>query len=526
MTKFYINFQIIYKFILFIIISAVFVYFSYPVFTASTNILKIGTTELTIFFDPYKYNKSSILSLNQHIFESLISLDKNGKILPLLAENWVNLDDKTWIFNLRKNIFFSNGDPLTADDIIFSFERVKLDLNSTEPSNFGINLSFSKIEKINNYSVKIVTDRIFPTFLLRVRNCAILPKNYIEKNGIDYFLENPVGTGPYMRAEIKKLENGKILRLVRNERYWGKKPYFKEVEFYILPEQKLNEMIQKSELDCFIWVEPYFFSNFKESANYKKLSTPGLRTNFLILNCENKQNQNISLPFNPLVNEFVRKAIYYAINLDEIINKIFSGTASKANQLVSPAVIGFNPKISSQTQNLLLAKQYMQKANLQNSFDILLHYSEKDETFEKIANLLKVQLKLINIDLRLQKLKDSELAKIRREGNFAITPYSLSSGTGDALFVVSTLLHSKSDSWGTYNFSGFKDSEIDNLIEKVSEEFEEQKRIELYQRIMMLTMDKLPFIPLYWPNVLAIVKSKLKWQIRADERVYAFEMSY
>lgn len=490
--------------------------------SSSIAVLKIGTADFNISFDPYKYNRTNNLSINQHIFESLVTIDNNGKIIPLLASNWINVDDRTWIFNLKKNVFFSNQQPLTADDVIYSFERVNLFKNPDLASNFSINLSIVRMEKINDYSIKIVTEDIFPTFLLKLRNCAILPKNYIEKNGLDYFLEHPVGTGPYMNPQINEntkitgLESIKVISFTRNEKYWGKKPYFKKIEFYLTSGDKILELLKKEELDLAVWMDFDFFYQLPFLKNYKKISIPGLRTNFLVLNCLDKNLSNVQ----------VRKAIYYALDLSEITNKIFFDNATSANQLVSPYVIGFNPEIPGQSKNIELAKKLLSDAKLLAGFPLKLHFSNKDFIFNKIALLLKNYLNKINIDLNLISVSDSELSKIRKERNFEIIPYSLSSGTGDALFILSTLIHSKSGTMGQYNFSGFSDDEIDNLIKKATEEFNEKKRIELYQKIMELTMNKLPYIPLYWPNFNAIIKSNLKWQIRSDERVYAFEMSY
>lgn len=510
-------------FVLLYFISIVFINFYIG---TSNQTLKIAANDLTVYFDPYKYNKSNILSLNQHIFESLVTIDSSGKVIPLLAENWINIDDKTWIFNLKKNIYFTNNDPLTADDVIFSFERVKIDINSNTTTDFGINLAYSKIEKINDYSIKIVTSSIFPTFLLKLRNCVILPKKYIEKNGLQYFLENPIGTGPYMNPQITKIENIKIVTLSRNDKYWGKKPYFKKVQFYICDNQNIEQFMMKENFDLFVWFDLNFYLKYQNLKNYNKLSTAGLRTNFLILNCLDKKNDYISLQTNPLANELVRKAIYYTINTNEIVNKIFSDNATSANQLVSPFVIGFNPKIPKQTQNIEFAKRLLSSVNLSSGFSITFHYLIQDKIWGKIAILLQDYLKAINIDLKLIKVDESEFFKIRKEQNFSMIPFSLSSATGDALFIISTLIHTKIESWGYYNYSGFSDKQTDELIEKVNEGFDEQKRIALYQKIMELTMDKVPYIPLYWPNVIALCRKNLKWQIRSDERVYAFEMSY
>jgi ABC-type transport system substrate-binding protein len=87
------------------------------------------------------------------------------------------------------------------------------------------------------------------------------------------------------------------------------------------------------------------------------------------------------------------------------------------------------------------------------------------------------------------------------------------------------LLHSKNESWGSYNYTGFINTELDKIIEEAANTFDEQKRIELYKKAMQIAYNDAVFIPLYYPNVLMLAQKWLKLKVRSDERIYAFEIT-
>lgn len=504
----------------------IFLLFLFLSFATDKDTLVIGSTSFNFSFDQYKYNHVKVLSINQHIFESLIYLDEIGAIKPLLAQRWINPDINTWIFYLRKDVFFHDGSRFTADDVIFSFKRVNY---ATDPSiidKYNISLELKTIEKIDDFTVKIVTNYPNPTFLLKLRNCAIFPASYIEKVGFTRFLESPVGTGPYMNPIIVK-ENEKIssITMKRNEKYWGKKPDFKSVKFVLLDdEDTLFKQLIDQQIDILGWTSFNIFNKASNTKTIQRYATTGLRTNFLMINCKKEKNQYIDLPVNPFSDTKVRFAFYKALNIKKSVETILSSSASYANQIISPSVIGYNNSLPDNNYDLALAKTILKEANI-SSFSVKIHTSILDELMRKFYQDLFENLNSIGITFEVKEIPNKELVAIKNNGSFAIVPFSLSCGNSDALFILSTLLHSKDESWGSYNNTGFINTELDKIIEEAASTFDEQKRIELYKKAIQIAYNDAVFIPLYHPNVLMLAQKWLKLKVRSDERIYAFEIT-
>src|SRR5690606_6883694 len=118
-------------------------------------------------------------------------------------ESWENVDDTTWSFKLKEGVKFHNGDDLTAEDVKFTLERVARDEALRE---YGQYKQIKEVVVKSDYEFDIVTENPEPILLNRLSRLGsgILPKNYIETEGWDVFLENPVGTGPYKLKEWRK----------------------------------------------------------------------------------------------------------------------------------------------------------------------------------------------------------------------------------------------------------------------------------------------------------------------------------
>jgi len=153
----------------------------------------------------------------------LIGTDDNGNSVPAIATSWsLSPDGKEWTFKIRKGVKFHNGDPLTAEDVAFSIKRFG-DKTSTNPWSGYIANSIVSCEAKDQYTVVYKANKVEPPLVVPFSWTRILPKNYIEKNGIDFFKKNPVGSGPY---KLTKFVSGKSCEFERNEQYWGKKSIF------------------------------------------------------------------------------------------------------------------------------------------------------------------------------------------------------------------------------------------------------------------------------------------------------------
>src|SRR6185295_14592382 len=181
---------------------------------------------------PNSVLRESII-LGYNVFDHLAARDlKTGKVGPSLAVSWKAIDDSTWEVKLRPNVRFHDGTPFGAKDVKASFERVLNPENKLTAR--GNHAKIKSVEVVDDLTVRFHTDGPYPLFVERLTALVMQSEKVIKEKGQEWMQENPVGTGPYKLVKwMKKQEH----LLVRNDDYWGAKPYYKYVRVRIIPEQ-------------------------------------------------------------------------------------------------------------------------------------------------------------------------------------------------------------------------------------------------------------------------------------------------
>ena len=158
--------------------------------------------------------------------------DEDNSWVCVLAESYETIDDSTWEFKLRDDVTWHNGDPFTAADVKWTLERVATDESLAENHIFSV---IKEVQVVDDYTVRIITDGPYPTMLslLSKNGSQMMPSKYIEENGLDYYLENPIGCGPY---KFKEWVKDDVVVLERYDDYFGGTPYWDEVRFRAIPE--------------------------------------------------------------------------------------------------------------------------------------------------------------------------------------------------------------------------------------------------------------------------------------------------
>jgi peptide/nickel transport system substrate-binding protein len=191
----------------------------------------------------------------------------DGTYSPCLAESWtISPDSKVYEFKLRQGVKFHNGDPMTAEDVIFSFQRYKAAQAKI------IQGKTEKVEAVNPLTVRFTFKEPFPDFLEYLLPGAsaigwVVPKNYVEKVGDAGFKKNPVGAGPYKFVEFVT-----GVRLVGEafEGYWRKVPSIKRMEFHIVSEPATRlAMARRGEVDIATLMQGVFYEDLKKDPNLK-----------------------------------------------------------------------------------------------------------------------------------------------------------------------------------------------------------------------------------------------------------------
>ena len=198
---------------------------SITIFSATINIVQEGDPRT---FDPHFGNDGFSLRINRLIYSRLLEKNSNMENIPGLAKSYKIIDNKTIDFTLRDDVFFQNGKKLTAEDVKFSFERMK-----KSPRIAGVLPPIKEIIIEADYHFKMILDKPFSAIIDSLTHPAlsIVSKEYLTKNSKG-LVEKPMGTGKYI---LESWSPGEGLVLERFENYFGKKPNYDKINIKIIP---------------------------------------------------------------------------------------------------------------------------------------------------------------------------------------------------------------------------------------------------------------------------------------------------
>lgn len=454
------------------------------------------------------------INYNLHIFETLATFDRESQIVPMLATHWDNPDDLTWRFYLSPKATFSNGDPVTADDVKFTVDYLmsnKLPLSEYLPE-------IAEVKAVDSKIVEFKTSSTNPIFLNRIAiSLLILSKKEIEANGI----KNYIGSGPYRLANSDEEE----VVFTSNENYWQEKPKIKKAVFklYSGEEAKINALLNK-EID----ITKYGFTNEAVTAQleeaiknkeFQKEQTLDPTVMMIALDTVRDKTPNINLEKNPLNDKRVRQAIYQAINAKEIVNKV-PAKGNESSQIVAPSTFGYNPNIKRLSYDVLSAKKLMDEAGLGNGFDLTLDYPDSPGVKDYYEPLIS-QLQAINIRVTLNPIPQEQYLQ-KRETPAVISSWS--ADTMDAAEILELLIHTPTEELGAFNI-GYSNSSVDQLIEDSGKTLDQRARQTKLQEALRVSMEDIAIVPLFQSNVKYAFSNSIVWKPRVDGAYRVWEMA-
>lgn len=445
-------------------------------------------------------------SVNFEIFSALTKLDREGRLLPDLADYWFNSDDLTWDIYLKKGVKFHNGNEMTSEDVLFSLVELPRTLKGFYKSENLVMIE--NVQVVDPYKVRIKTKRSYPLLMYDLANLPILSSEYIRKEGYE---ADPVGTGPF---KFLKREKGKEIQLERFEDYYDKKPIVKRVIYKIIPEEeKRIEALIKGEVDFITQVSLGEIEKLKQAKEVKIVSTPSAGITFLGLNLER------SFLKNPLA----RKAIAKGIDRKKIIEEIFQNRVRVATQLSVPEAFGFNPEIKSSIFDPQEAKALLIQAGFPKGFEMELLASGIER--ERVAQMIAEQLSIIGIKVKPKIVTRGEFfSELMNTDSFLLT---ILDRTRDVTSLALSIYHTRSEEFGRLNLANYSNPRVDELIIKSMTFLLDPKTKQEYgQEIMRITAEEdLPYIPLYIGEFLGAVREGLVFSQRPDGLIVVSDLS-
>ena len=399
-----------------------------PVSEASTDsTLRIALNADIVSMDVHKTTNDYLVPMNvfDTLFKEVVNPDGSTTIEKSLAEDYSISDDGlTYSFTLRSGVVFSDGTPLTAEDVKFTFERM-LTLPDSQQIDYGVAIEgaealmegkaqeLSGIKVIDDTHFTITLSEPFAVFLAQLATppTSILSKSIVTAAGDDFGIvpEKTLGTGPYI---VKEWTRGSGLTFTYNPRYWGPEPSVKEVSARIMDASSMDMAFQKGDLDildCLMIDSALVESIYKTKYKDNIVSVKRLGINFLML------NEKIE----PLNNPEVRKAIQLAIDRKSILDSIYGGDGKLEDGVYPTGCLGY----SNENQGWLkydpdAAKKLLQDAGFPDGFDMELALDTgSTEANKNVIQIIAQNLGDVGINANIQSYDHASWLDLRNSGD-------------------------------------------------------------------------------------------------------------
>ncbi|MCG8547780.1 MAG: ABC transporter substrate-binding protein, partial [Alphaproteobacteria bacterium] len=376
---------------------------------AARDTMNIATYNKFLTMDPYQTSSRQMLQMGYMIWDPLVLRDPDtGKILPHVATKWSTPTDRSWKFEIRKDVKFHNGSPLTSESIRYTIEDriLKKDLKSPRLPNFKW---VKKVEVIDDHNFIIHTHEPYALALERLNTLYIQDPTWGKKNTFEFMQENAMGSGPYKWVSWTK---GSRVVLVRNENYWMKGvPAIKDVNIKIVPEAstRLAELFSGG-VDVAMNLLLDQMPGFKDQPNYKVLNFQIIRIDFWQFDSKGRAGDT------PVKDVRVRRAIAHAIDRKKIVNKLVRTEGYWIDAPMSPYHFGFDKNIKGYEYDPKKAKKLLAEAGYPNGFEIDLWQYADHQNLPNQAAMQMLQKVGIKVNLKSYIGNSQQMAKLRRGG--------------------------------------------------------------------------------------------------------------
>nr|WP_067430848.1 ABC transporter substrate-binding protein [Duffyella gerundensis] len=456
--------------------------------------------------DPAKAVGLPEIQVIRDLYEGLTNQDASGKVVPGVAESWQSSDNKTWIFTLRKDARWSNGEPVTADDFVYSWQRL-VDPKTSSPFAWFAGLSGIEnadviakgsmgvdklgVTALDKHRLKVTLVRPVPYFPSLTANFSLYPvsKTVIAQHGSNWTQPaNLVGNGAYKLQD--RVVNEKIV-LVRNDRYWDNAhSVLTKVTFLpINEESSATKRYRAGDIDITESFPKNMYALLKKTLPGEVYTPDQLGTYYYAFNTEK----------GPTADVRVRQALSMTIDRRIIAEKVL-GTGEKPAWHFTPDVTaGFTPaqsmlqqhsqeELNVQAKTLLAAAGYGPSKPLH--LNLLYNTSENHQKLAiAVASMWK---KTLGADVKLQNQEWKTYIDSRNSGNFDVIRASWVGDYNEPSTFLSLLTSGHSG-----NIARFKNSDYDAVMAQASMESSDSARNDDYNRAEHILAEQAPIAPVY-----------------------------
>jgi peptide/nickel transport system substrate-binding protein len=464
--------------------------------------------------DPYAHNHKINAIIDWLVHDQLFFRDpKTLRPIPNLAESLKATDDLTWEIKLRPSIRFHNGEPVDAAAVKFTFDRL------LQPdAKFPLRTVFSwvkDVEVVDELTVRLHVHRPVPSLPDVLTRLHVLPPRYFAEVGEEKYGEAPVGAGPYRFVSRK---HGGSLTLRANDEYWGgpkSRPSIRMVVFQTIldPGERFRKLLAgEVHIARGLTVEQASLLNHAGVARISAKPTP--RVVFLQMDGDGRASKT------PLMDRRVRRAINYALPVDDMITTLRQKFAVRVPGGLTPLYFGYDPNMQPRAFDLLKARTLLNEAGYTEAFEIPLNFSPAAVPgAERLSASIMDSLEKVGVKVKIRRFADpSEFYTQFRQGKLeGMTLLSWGNGASfDADAIYYPLFHSGQPH--AYNTS----PELDKLLDDGRATIDPEKRKAIYSALQKSIVDQAYWVPLYGQYVIEGVNRQLDYEASSDELMHVF----
>lgn len=447
------------------------------------------------------------------VIEGLTDRDaRTQEVRPALAESWTWDEANTWTFTLRQGVTFHNGEPFTAEAVVYTFERIA---DPDENAQLAQHLqNMESITAIDDYTVEVKTIHPDPIFDRRISVIRIGAPQFSQENP-DQLSTTLIGTGPYKFVEWVK---GQHIKLTVNPDYWGEQPAIPNVTTLFRSDPTVRAaMVRTGEADLAWSINPEDIPTVEKVVQYPDLRTIAMRVD--------TTGQNPAL-----ADVRVRQAMLYAIDIETLADTIYKDIAlpARGNQQVAPAVLGYDPNMEVWPYDPARARQLLDEAAadgvpIDTPITIVQRVGQVPRDNELVEYAINAWSEIgLNVDVEVLE------AAAWVEVLFAVDEEQ---EHGDLMFMLHSVeLQDYSHSSDRFldadaNISLWHDEETARLL-AIAAELRDEERRAAYQEVSHYLEDKVPFLVFGSMVQTHAVNPNLQWEPRPDGIGNFWEMSF
>ncbi len=458
--------------------------------------LTVARTGDVVSFEPVVPSDNFSIWAKLLVFQMLARPNATGDgVDPDLAERWDVSDDKrVYTFHLRPNASFSDGTPVTAEDVAFSFDRVMHDKDTP----WGTLYPKLAMETPDPKTIVFRLQEDYGPFLAvaSLHGACIVPKAYFTKLGAKDFGEKPIGSGPFQMTEWRK---GDAITLDRNPHYWdAAKPYLDRVVLSIVADDNVRMLkVQSGDIDVATFVPFNQIDRLKRTGGLTVQVSPYDRVDWFQFNHKLPIFQDVK----------IRQACNYAVNKEAIIKAVLFGYGEVPTSFL-PKMDMTDLEQKPYAYDLAKAKQLMAESSQPNGFAVKLKTMAGDTIGNQVGQIVQQMLLPLGIHLSVEPVEPDTQWQQIQNGDYEMAQVYMTSDIIDPSELVAFAVQSDGGSNAIY--SSYKNPKVDELAHKAMTETDPAQRKATYKELQQTVYADAQLLWLYWTPAVTAMRDTVR----------------